>query len=208
MYRMLYGWPPKENIPEDLEFYFNQQDEFSVEDGCLLRGSRVVIPAKYQASVLSELHLNHPGMVRVKSLARLHVWWSSLDHDVQQTVRDCVNCQRNRCKSPVKVSNPWIWPSRPWQRIHVDFAGPLKSDMFLIVVDGKSKWIEVFPMSSITATATICAFRFLFAAHGLPEEIISGNSPHFVAQEMKDFHKSNGIRQCLSSPYHPRCNHV
>ena len=70
---ILHGWPPKENIPEDLTFYFNQQDEFSVEDGCLLRGSRVVIPAKYQASVLSELHLNHPGTVRMKSLAGLHV---------------------------------------------------------------------------------------------------------------------------------------
>ena len=83
----------------------------------------MVIPAKYQASVLSELHLNHPGMVQMKSLARLHVWWSSLDHDVEQTVRDCANCQRNGCKSLIKVSNPWIWPSRPWQRIHVDFAG-------------------------------------------------------------------------------------
>ena len=63
----------KKIFPEDLKFYFNQQDEFSVEDGCLLRGSRVVIPAKYQASVLSELHLNHPGTVRMKSLAGLHV---------------------------------------------------------------------------------------------------------------------------------------
>ena len=61
-------------------------------------------------------------------------------------------------------------------------------------------------MSSITATATIRAFRFLFATHGLPEEIISDNGPQFVAQEMKDFLKSNGIRQCLSSPYHPASN--
>ena len=74
MHCILHGWPPKKNIPEDLKFYFNQQDEFSVEDGWLLRGSRLVIPGKHQASVLSELHLNHPGMVRMNSLARLHVW--------------------------------------------------------------------------------------------------------------------------------------
>ena len=103
----------------------------------------------------------------------------------------------------LKVINPWIWPSRLWQRIHVDFAGPLKGHMFLIVVDPKSKWIEVFPMSSITATATIRTFHFLCATHGLPEETISDNGPQFVAQEMKDFLKSNGICQCLSSPYHP-----
>ena len=46
----------------------SEREEFTVEDGCLLRGTRVVIPSKYQQEVLSELHLNHPGMVRMTSL--------------------------------------------------------------------------------------------------------------------------------------------
>ena len=73
-----------------------------------LRGTRVVIPAKYQLAVLLELHLKHPGMIRLKSLARLHVWWPSMDDDVEQTVRDCPDCEANRSKSPLKVANPWI----------------------------------------------------------------------------------------------------
>ena len=186
----------EDSIPEELKIYYTKQEEFTVEDGCLLRGTRVVIPAKYRAAVLSDLHLNHPGMVCMKSLARLHVWWPSLDHDVEQTVRDCGDCQANRSRNPLKVNNPCIWPTRPWQRIHLDFAGPFNGEMFLLVVDTKSKWIEVFPMSSTTVSATIRALRFLFATHGL----------QFVAQEMKDFLKSNGIRQCLSSPYHPASN--
>ena len=206
MYYILHGRPAEKCIPDELKIYYNKQDEFTVEDGCILRGTRAVIPTKFQAAVLSELHLNHPGMVRMKSLARLHVWWSSLDHDVEQTVRECHACQANRCKSPEKVNNPWIWPTRPWQRIHVDFAGPFNGQMFLLVVDAKSKWIEVFPMSSTTALTTIRALRFLFATHGLPEVIFSDNGPQFVAQEIKNFLKSNGIRHCLSSPYHPASN--
>ena len=85
--------------------------------------------------------------------SQITLWWPSLDHDVEQTVRDCHACQANRCKSPEKVNNPWIWPTRPWQRIHVDFAGPFNGQMFLLVVDAKSKWIEVFPMPSTTASA-------------------------------------------------------
>ena len=139
MYYILHGWPAEKCIPDELKIYYNKQDEFTVEDGCILRGTRAVIPTKYQAAVLSELRLNHPGMVRMKSLARLHVWWPSLDHDVKQTVRDCHACQANRCKSPEKVNNPWIWPTRPRQRIHVDFAGPFNGQMFLLVVDAKSK---------------------------------------------------------------------
>ena len=112
---VLHGWPAEENTPEELRYYPAKREEFTVEDGCLLRGNRVLIPSKYQ-QVLSELHLNHPGMVRMKSLARLQVWWPNLDSDIEQTVRDCSDCQANRCKTPLKVNNPWIWPTRPWQR--------------------------------------------------------------------------------------------
>ena len=126
-------------------------------------------------------------MISMRSLVRLHVWWPSLDHGVVQTVQDCHLCREISCKTPKKVSNPWICPTRPWQRIHVDFTGPLNGQMFLLVVDAKSKWIEVFPMFSTTASMTILALRFLFATHGLPEVIVSDNSPQFVAQEMKDF---------------------
>ena len=127
---MVGQWP----ISVELKIYYSKQEEFTVEGGCLLRGTRVVILSRYQAAVLSELHLNHPGMVRKKSLTRLFVWWPSLDHDVEQTVRDCSSCQANRWKSPLKVRTSWIWPTRPWQRIHVDFAGSFNGGMFIIVL--------------------------------------------------------------------------
>ena len=77
---------------------------------------------------------------------------------------------------------------------------------YLIVVDAKSKWMEIIPMSSTTTTATLRALRFLFSVHGLPEEMVSDNGPQFVSQEMKEFLKFNGICQCLSPPYHPSSN--
>ncbi len=58
---------------------------------------------------------------------------------------------------------------------------------YLIVVDAKSKWMEIIPMSSTTTTATLRALRFLFSVHGLPEEMVSDNGPQFVSQEMKEF---------------------
>ena len=155
LHYILHGWPAEENMPEELRFYRAKCEEFTVEDGCLLRGTRVVIPFRYRQEVLSELHLNHPGMVRMKSSARLHVWWPTLDCDIEQTMRNCSDCQANHCRAPLKVSNPWIWPTHLWQRSHMDFAGPFNGGMFLIVVDAKSKWMEVIPMSSTSASATI-----------------------------------------------------
>ena len=74
LHYILHGWPAEENTPEELRFYCAKREEFTVEDGCLLHGTKVVIPSRYRQEVLSELHLNHPGMVRMKSLAWLHVW--------------------------------------------------------------------------------------------------------------------------------------
>ena len=182
-----------------LKIYYSKQDEFTVEDGCILRVTKVVILAKYEAVVLLELHFNHPGMLRMNSQARLHVQYPRLDQDVEQTVYEIAN----RCTSPQKVSNPRIWPKQPWRTIHVELAGSFNGQMFLLVVGAKSKWIEVFPMSSTTASATIRGLRFSFTIHGLPEAIVSDNGPQIVAQEMKDVLKSNGICHYLSSPYHP-----
>ena len=42
-------------------------------------GLRVVIPQKYRQAVLEFLHAEHSGTTRMKSLARLHVWWPDIE---------------------------------------------------------------------------------------------------------------------------------
>ena len=44
---VLHGWPAEENTPEELRYYRIKCEEFTVEDGCLLHGTRVEIPSKY-----------------------------------------------------------------------------------------------------------------------------------------------------------------
>lgn len=165
-----------------------------------------MIPAKHQQTVLAELHLNQPGIVRMKVLAGLHVWWPALDSDIEQLVRGSETCQITHIKAPGTFDNPWMRPHRPWQRVHADYCGPFLGGFFLVVVDAKSKWLEVIPMSSITAQATVDALRSLFAIHGLPKKIISDNGPQFVAQEFKDFLRYNHVKQILRAPYHPASN--
>ena len=199
----LCGWPDKSEVPDNLKSYFAKRIEFTVEDGCLLRGTRDVIPAKRQETVLAELHLNHHRIVRMKALARLHVWWPALGPDIEQLVGDCKTCQITHSKAPVTSDNLWMWSHRPWQRVHVDYCRPFVGGFFLVVVDAKSKWLEVIPMSSTAAQATVDALRSLFAVHDLTEEIVSDNSPQFVAQEFKDFLRYNHVKQILSAPYYP-----
>ena len=68
---VLSGWPSSSSsLEEDFKPYKTRQNELSVEDGCVLWGSRVVIPPQGRKLVLEELHDTHPGSTKMKALAR------------------------------------------------------------------------------------------------------------------------------------------
>ena len=102
--------------------------ELSIEQGCLLWGCRTVIPEACQKSILNELHVAHPGMVRMKALAGSHVWWPYLDRDIKQMAKECTTCLKVKHQLPVAPLTPWQFPARPWQRLHVNLAKSEQQD--------------------------------------------------------------------------------
>ncbi|XP_015271459.1 PREDICTED: uncharacterized protein K02A2.6-like, partial [Gekko japonicus] len=199
------GWPVGSVEPE-FGPYKSRQNELSISKGCVLWGNRVVVPDKLRTRVLESLHEGHPGMVHTKALARGYVWWPGLDKEIEEWVRGCPKCQQVRPDPPQATPQGWESSGKPWARLHIDFAGPLQGQMFLIVVDAMSKWLEVVHMKSTTSLAVIHALRRLFATHGLPDVIVSDNGPQFVSEEFRLFLTSNGIRQMTSAPFHPASN--
>ena len=156
--------------------------------------------------MLEEIHEGHTGIVKMKSIARIHVWWPKIDADIESTVSGCIACQENS-RDPVRAPiHPWEPPRQPWRRIHVDFAGPFEGHMWLIVVDAHTKWPEVIAMKTTTASNTITALRSLFARYGIPSQIVSDNGPQFISEEYQQFCERNGIRRALVAPYHPSSN--
>ena len=188
-----------------LKPYWSKRTELSVQNGCILWGSRVIVPPPSRVPLLQELHGSHPGICHMKSLARMFMWWPGMDQDIEEMVRGCAECQINRPMPPLAPLQPWKWPTRPWARIHLDFAGPFLGQMFLILIDAHSKWIEVHPMTTITSMATIQKLCVTFAQLGVPETMVTDNGP-FVSEEFKLFLKKNGIAHVTSAPYHPSSN--
>ncbi|KFD64442.1 hypothetical protein M514_23466 [Trichuris suis] len=153
-----------------------------------------------------ELHLNHPGIVRMKSLARCYVWWPNINADIEKCVFKCATCQTNRHSPPRAPVHHWEVPRNPWSRLHIDFAGPFEGERFLIIVDAYSKWLEVRRMKSTTAENTITQLRELFATHGIPDSVVSDNGSQFTSEKFQLFCRNNLIKSILVSPYHPQSN--
>ena len=61
-----------------------------------------MVPVGGQAKVIEEIHQCHPGITRMKGLARSFVWWPSVDKQLEEKVRSCTSCQQNQ--------NASLWP--------------------------------------------------------------------------------------------------
>ena len=154
-----HGWPTE--VSEVLLPFWRKQQEITVENGCLLWGIHVLVPTKLRGKLLDELHQGHPGISKMKAVSRSYFWWPGLDRNIEGLVKSCKSCQSVKNSPPATPLHPWFWPSKPWECIHVDFAGPFLGSTFLIAVDTYSKWPEVFRMSSTTAEKTIEVLRHL-----------------------------------------------
>ena len=117
--------------------------EFTIDSNILFKGPRVLIPPLLQQTVLEELHYTHIGVTKMKQLARRYVYWPSIDRDIEKFERSCSACAMVKKSSPKVRIHSWEEPDTNWQRIHIDYAGPYQGHYFLIIVDAKSKWIEV-----------------------------------------------------------------
>ena len=77
-------------MDDSLKPYSSRHQELTIERDCVMRGIRVIIPTKLQPQVLHELHSDHPGISRMRSLARNYVWWPGLDKDDEEVVKSCL----------------------------------------------------------------------------------------------------------------------
>ncbi|KAJ9534015.1 hypothetical protein QJQ45_027117 [Haematococcus lacustris] len=179
---------------------------------------RLYIPSSpLRAQLLHEAHDAHTAahLGRAKTLERLqrHFYWPQMHKTVQEYVRTCDKCQRNKATNqlPPGLLQPLPIPSRNWQQVSMDFIGPLPATprghtMIFTVVDKLSKMIHLIPTTT-TATAQDTArlfFDHIFKHHGLPEAIISDRDPKFTSDFWTSLFHLTGTRLLLSSAYHPQ----
>ncbi len=105
--------------------YGSRFQELSVHDGCILWGSRVVVPPKRRQKMIEER--KPPGNLSNEesgTFLRLVA-----KQELEKKVKTCQVCQQNRPSDKSVPIHPWEFPKRPWVRLHLDYAGPVNGNI-------------------------------------------------------------------------------
>ncbi|XP_011869174.1 PREDICTED: uncharacterized protein K02A2.6-like [Vollenhovia emeryi] len=142
----------------------------------------------------------------MKQLSLNFCWWPKIDKDIENVTKNCETCMRFSNNPDRKIKHHWETASGPFERVHVDFAGPFMGHMFFVLVDAYTKWPEVHIVNNMSVQSTIEKCREIFTTFGLPQTLVSDNGRTFVSTEFKKFLENNGIYHKCTAPYHPATN--
>ncbi|MCH84611.1 hypothetical protein A2U01_0005443, partial [Trifolium medium] len=154
---------------------------------------------------------SHPGFVYKQGRIAANVYWVGMKNTVQEFVRNCDICQRQKylASSPGGLLQPLPIPDQIWEDLSMDFiTGLPKSkgyEAILVVVDRLSKYCHFIPLKHpYTAKMIAEVFvREVVRLHGIPLSIVSDRDPIFISNFWKELFKLQGTHLKMSSAYHP-----
>ncbi|XP_048583013.1 uncharacterized protein LOC125561953 [Nematostella vectensis] len=160
---------------------------------------------------LYQLHesLCHPGVTRLNHFVRTKNLPYSLEEIKSMTSKCPVCCEcKPQFHQPPKV--PLIKATKPFERINIDFKGPLPSNngnkFFLNVVDEYSRFPFVFPCPDVSTPTVIKCLTSLFTMFGMPAYVHSDRGSSLIIQELRDFLNEKGVATSRTTAYNPEGN--
>ena len=200
------GWPSTyKELPQLLRPFFSMKEELTLEDGLLLRGQRLVIPAALQKFYAGQLHQGHPGIEATKRRARETMYWPSMYSDIEREVSRCAACNAltaHHTKEPMQLHDI---PELPWSFTAADIF-EWCGKMHLVLVDSYSGWFELDYLPNMTSNTVIAKLKRHFATHGVPHTLMTDNGTQFTGRDFANFSQAWDFKHIRSSPYYPQSN--
>lgn len=173
--------------------------------------SRAFCSSLCPTSDLKRLHdtLCHPGITRFYHFVRSKNLPFSLD-DVKSVIQQCRICAELKPRFFKPSNSGLIKATQPFERISMDFKGPLPSTTrnkyILTVIDEYSRFPFAFACTDMTSSTIVSCLVELFSIFGLPSFVHSDRGSSFMSDELKQFLHNQGIATSRSTPYNPQSN--
>ncbi|UYV67821.1 hypothetical protein LAZ67_5002141, partial [Cordylochernes scorpioides] len=203
-----------------------EEKNFKEENGCLYKKNPnpegrewlLVVPKKRRKEIMSEYHnhmLNgHLGVARTTYRLKNKYYWPSMVKDVSEFVKTCHLCQSRKGSNqlPSGLLQPIPPANYPFERIGIDFVGPLPSTKrrrkwIIVLTDYYTKYAETkaVPEATVKEVSTFL-IEHIFLRHGAPRFLISDRGSQFTSNLMKEVMKMCKVKHCFTTSYHPQTN--
>lgn len=158
---------------------------------------------------LESLHksLGHPGFARMYHFVKSR----NLPYTSEETKSICQSC-RTCAEMKPRFFRPepahLVKATRPWERLSMDFKGPLRGQhpYLFVVIDEFSRYPFAFACKNMMTSTVIECLSSLFSLFGYPEYIHSDRGTSFMSRELREFLLVRRIAASKSTPYHPQGN--
>ncbi len=157
----------------------------------------------------------HPGIGNTIALLKRNYWWPNLKKDVEEYVKGCATCQANKINT--HHQKPHLYPittdleAQPFEVVTMDFITklPLSKgyDLILTITDHDCTKAALFIPCNKTITSEGVArlyLQYAYPHYGLPKKLITDRGPQFISIFMRNLCQVLGIKQNISSAYHPQ----
>ncbi|KAJ9527564.1 hypothetical protein QJQ45_025839 [Haematococcus lacustris] len=197
---------------------YTQAYELS-EAGLWMSGGKVVVPKSplVKRQVLESCHdanyAGHMGISKTWHGVNRYFTWPGMRKDVEDYVRQCDACQRNKPSTRLKAGKlqPLSIPGRRWESISMDMivklpkSGKQNYDSIMVYVDRLSKMVHLVPTHEAISAADAARlfYREVVRLHGLPASVVSDRGPIFNSQYWRHVCELCHTQLCMSSAYHP-----
>ena len=206
---IMQGWPKTiKQVPPELHSYWTSREELTIEDGLILKGTRIVILSKQCQAILKQIHEGHLGLNKCKLRAKETVYWPGMNTELEDLVLNCELCLKYstaKCKLEPSLALGQEVPLCPWTKLATDIFH-IEGASYLLIVDHTSHYPVVCKLTSMTGQHIASQFQLICSEYGWPETIVSDNGPCYTSEIFTNHMIEYNVNHITSLPHYLQSN--
>ena len=208
-YTIQKGWPCTiKELLSKIQPYWTFREELTIEDGLILKSTRIVVPSMKQVEILELIHEGQLSLIKCKLRAKETVYWPGINDQLEKLVLNCQLCLKylqSKCKQACRMSLGHEIPTFPWTKIATDIFH-FEGDSYLLLVGYTSRYPIICKLTSMTAQQVIGHLKVIFSEYGWPDTIVSDNGPCYTAEASTKTMQEYRVNHITSSTHYPQSN--
>ena len=145
-------------------------------------------------------HATHIGVDGCMRRARETMYRPRMSTELKEYIGKCDICMANRGIPGKEALQQHDFVARSWSKVGADLCH-LQGRTVLVLSDYYSNFIEVENISKITTQGVSKGLKIMFSRYGVPNELVTDNSPQFSSADFSLFSKLWGFNHVTSSPH-------